>query len=226
MPFIIGGDSLNYSNMNKKELLKIRSELRNKAQTQMSRFDKLKGDDTILQKYQPYQLYLEISKKSSSGDRAIKGMRMNDTRNKVLADITMLDKILNQEASTVTGARKVFEKQIENHVERIQENAKERDVSFTKKELREMLKSKEFYKFLHSKQFKELQKVNKKASEEAIDFYVRNSKKYSMNKIYEHFNEFLNSEDEITVKEVFPTDLNESKYIKNKAKKRKGVRKS
>lgn len=223
MPFIVGGDSMNYSNMNKKELLKIRSELRNKAQTQMSRFDKLKGNDTILQKYQPYQLYLEISKKSGSGDRAIKGMQMNDTRNKVLSDIAMLDKILNQEASTVTGARKVFEKQIENHVERIQENAKERDVSFTKKELREMLKSKEFYKFLHSKQFKELQKVNKKASEEAIDFYVRNSKKYSMNKIYEHFNEFLNSEDEITIKEVFPTDLNESKYIKNKAKKRKRV---
>lgn len=223
MPFIIGGDSMNYSNMNKKELLKIRSELRSRAQTQMSRFDKLKGEDTILQKYQPYQLYLEISKKSASGDRAIKGMQMNDTRNKVLADISMLDKILNQEASTVTGARKVFKKQIENHVERIQENAKERDVSFTKKELREMLKSKEFYKFLHSKQFKELQKVNKKASEEAIDFYVRNSKKYSMNKIYEHFNEFLNSEDEITVKEVFPTDLNESKYIKNKAKKRKRV---
>lgn len=206
---------MNYSNMSKEELVKIRRDLRTVANRRMKNFEKLEGEEKILQKYQPYKLFLEHSRQTSSG-RVLSGMKRNDSRNKLLADIKLLEKMTNQETSTVTGARKVYKKQINTMAKRIASHT-----GMTKAQSRKMISDKRYYDFLHSRQFKELSKINKKASQEAIDFYVKNADKYSDKKILEHFDKFLQSDDEMTIKDVFPGDLKESKYLKARIKKGK-----
>ena len=206
---------MDYSKLSKQELSKIRSELRALANRRMANFEKLGNDDKMLKKYQPYKLFLENSRETTHG-RVISGMSRKDTRNKMLSDIHLLEKITSQETSTVTGARKVFNKQINRMARRV---AKNTGVSVG--EAKAMFTSQEYYDFLHSRQFKELSKINKKASQEAIDFYVRNADKYSDSDILKHFDEFLDSDDEMTIKDVFPGDLKESKYLKERIKKGK-----
>lgn len=206
---------MDYSKLSKQELSKIRSELRALANRRMANFEKLGNDDKMLKKYQPYKLFLEHSRETTHG-RVISGMSRKDTRNKMLSDIHLLEKITSQETSTVTGARKVFNKQINRMARRV---AKNTGVSVG--EAKAMFTSQEYYDFLHSRQFKELSKINKKASQEAIDFYVRNADKYSDSDILKHFDEFLDSDDEMTIKDVFPGDLKESKYLKERIKKGK-----
>lgn len=206
---------MDYSKLSKQELSKIRSELRQLANRRMANFEKLSDNDKMLKKYQPYKLFLEHSRETTHG-RVLSGMSRKDTRNKMLADIHLLEKITTQETSTVTGARKVFNKQISNMARRV---SKHTGVSVG--EAKAMFTSQEYYDFLHSRQFKELSKINKKASQEAIDFYVRNADKYADEDILKHFDEFLDSDDEMTIKDVFPGDLKESKYLKERIKKGK-----
>lgn len=206
---------MDYSKLSKQELSKIRSELRQLANRRMANFEKLGDDDKMIKKYQPYKLFLEHSRETTHG-RVLSGMSRKDTRNKMLSDIHLLEKITSQETSTVTGARKVFNKQINKMARRV---AKHTGVSVG--EAKAMFTSQEYYDFLHSRQFKELSKINKKASQEAIDFYVRNADKYSDSDILKHFDEFLDSDDEMTIKDVFPGDLKESKYLKERIKKGK-----
>lgn len=206
---------MDYSKLSKQELNKIRSELRATANRRMANFDKLDDSDKMIKKYQPYKLFLEHSRETTHG-RVLTGMSRKDTRNKMLSDIHLLEKITSQETSTVTGARKVFNKQISNMARRV---AKNTGVSVG--EAKAMFTSQEYYDFLHSRQFKELSKINKKASQEAIDFYVRNADKHSDEDILKHFDEFLDSDDEMTIKDVFPGDLKESKYLKDRIKKGK-----
>lgn len=206
---------MDYSKLSKQELSKIRSELRAVANRRMANFEKLGEADKMIKKYQPYKLFLEHSRETTH-TRVISGMSRKDTRNKMLSDIHLLEKITTQETSTVTGARKVFNKQISNMARRV---AKHTGVSVG--EAKAMFTSQEYYDFLHSRQFKELSKINKKASQEAIDFYVRNADKYSDSDILKHFDEFLDSDDEMTIKDVFPGDLKESKYLKDRIKKGK-----
>lgn len=206
---------MDYSKLSKEELVKIRRDLRAVANRRMKGFEKLEGEDEMLKKYQPYKLFLEHSRATTSG-RVISGMKRNDSRNKLLSDIKLLEKITNQETSTVTGARKVFKKQINTMSRKIAAHT-----GMSKAQARKAISDKRYYDFLHSRQFKELSKINKKASQEAIDFYVKNADKYSDKKILEHFDEYLKSDDEMTIKDVFPGDLKESKYLKEKIKKGK-----
>ena len=203
---------MDYSKLSKQELSKIRSELRQLANRRMANFEKLGDEDKMIKKYQPYKLFLEHSRETTHG-RVLSGMSRKDSRNKMLADIHLLEKITSQETSTVTGARKVFNKQINKMARRV---AKHTGVKVG--EAKAMFTSQEYYDFLHSRQFKELSKINKKASQEAIDFYVRNADKYTDSDILKHFDEFLDSDDEMTIKDVFPEDLKESKYLKKKGK--------
>ena len=204
---------MDYSKLSKQELAKIRSELRATANRRMANFEKLGKKDEMLKKYQPYKLFLEHSRKSTSG-RLLTGMKRNDSRNKMLSDIKLLEKITTQETSTVTGARKVFKKQMNVMARRVAAHT-----GMTKSEARIVLGSQRYYDFLHSREFKELSKINKKASQEAIDFYIKNADKYGDEAILEHFDEYLLSDDEMTIKDVFPGDLKESKYLKGKVKK-------
>ena len=206
---------MDYSKLSKQELSKIRSKLRAVAYRRMANFEKLGEEDKIIKKYQPYKLFLEHSRETTHG-RVISGMSRKDSRNQMLADIHLLEKITNQETSTVTGARKVFNKQINTMARRV---AKHTGVKVG--EAKAMFSSQEYYDFLHSRQFKEISKINKKASQEAIDFYVRNADKYADSDILKHFDKFLDSDDEMTIKDVFPEDLKESKYLKERIKKGK-----
>lgn len=206
---------MDYSKLSKQELSKIRSELRAVANRRMANFEKLPESDEMIKKYQPYKLFLEHSRETTHG-RVISGMSRKDSRNQMLADIHLLEKITSQETSTVTGARKVFNRQIGIMSRRVAKHT-----GITVGEAKEVVGSKAYYDFLHSRQFKEISKINKKASQEAIDFYVKQSPKYSDRKILKHFDKFLASDDEMTVKEVFPGDLKESKYLKARIKKGK-----
>lgn len=206
---------MDYSKLSKDELRELRRELIKVANRRMKGFEKLTGtDDEILQKYQPYQLFLEHSRQTTSG-RRITGMSRSDKRNAILQDVMMLEKMTSQETSTVTGARKVFAKQIRKQARKTSGHNKGRGPSY--QETKKYMSDKRYYDFLHSKAFKELSKISKKASEEAIDFYVRNAEKYSNKKIEEHFEMYLASDEEMTIKEVFPTSIKESKYLKNKS---------
>ena len=209
---------MDYSSMSKKELLERRRELKFQAEKQFNRFNKLKGKDKILQKYQPYQIFKEMSKKSKSGQRALQFSR-SDTRNKVLEDVVALENILSKETSTVTGARRVLKKQVSTMAKRVKiENAKRAKMEGieapkeSQADIEKILTSENYFKFLHSREFKELSKINKKASEEAIDFYVRNAK-WGIDKVIKHFKNFLESDDEMSIQEVFPTDVKESQYL-------------
>lgn len=206
---------MDYSKLSKQELSKKRSELRALANRRMANFEKLGEEDKMIKKYQPYKLFLEHSRETTHG-RVISGMSRKDSRNQMLADIHLLEKITNQETSTVTGARKVFNRQIGIMSRRVAKHT-----GITVGAAKEVIGSQAYYDFLHSRQFKEISKINKKASQEAIDFYVKQSPKYSDKKILKHFDKFLASDDEMTVKEVFPGDLKESKYLKAKIKKGK-----
>ena len=202
-----------YSKLSKKELEEVRRELIKVANRRMKNFEKLEGEEEILQKYQPYQLFLEHSRATTSG-RRLTGMSMKDSRNKMLQDVMMLEKMTSQETSTVTGARKVFDRQVRKQAKKTAGHNKGKGPTY--KETKEIMSDKRYYDFLHSKAFKELSAISKKASEEAIDFYVRNAEKYSNTEIEKHFNLFLESDEEVTLKEVFPKSMKESKYIQNK----------
>lgn len=213
---------MDLSNWNKRDLLELRNEMKFQAEKQLNRFNKLKGEDKILQKYSPYQLFLEHSKQSKSGDRALQFSR-NDTRNKIYADIQMLEKMIYSETSTVTGARQVFTKQVKKQARKVKAAQRKRaklsgDQSIVQKQsdIESAISSQEYFDYLHSREFKELQKISKKASEEAIEFYVNNIK-YGAEKIYKHFREFLDSDDPFTKKGVFPDSVEESNYIKHKS---------
>lgn len=215
---------MDLSNWNKRDLLELRNEMKFQAEKQLNRFNKLKGEDKILQKYRPYQLFLEHSKLSKSGDRALQFSR-NDTRNKIYSDIQMLEKMIYSETSTVTGARKVFNKQVKKQARKVKAAQKKRaklsgkpEIVQKQGEIEKVLGSQQYFDFLHSKEFKQLQKISKKASEEAIEFYVNNVK-YGAEKIYKHFQGYLNSEDPFTKKGVFPDNVKESTYFKHKGKK-------
>ena len=110
----------------------------------------------------------------------------------------------------------LFNKQINTMARRVAKHT-----GITVGAAKEVIGSQAYYDFLHSRQFKEISKINKKASQEAIDFYVKQSPKYSDRKILKHFDKFLASDDEMTIKEVFPGDLKESKYLKARIKKGK-----
>lgn len=209
-----------YSKYSKQELAEVRRELINKANRRMKNFEKLEGEEKILQKYQPYQLFLEHSRDTTSGKR-ITGMSMKDSRNKMLQDVLLLEKMANSETSTVTGARQVFARQIRKQARKTSGHNKGRGPTY--QETKKIMSDKRYYDFLHSKAFKELSAISKKASEEAIDFYVRNAEKYDNAEIEKHFEKYLESDDEMTIKEVFPRSLDESKYLKarNKTNKRR-----
>lgn len=200
-----------YTKLSKQELLERRRELKYQAETQFNRFSKLKGKDKILMKYQPYQIFKEMSRASKSGARALK-VSNKDTRNRVLEDIYTLENILSKETATVTGARRVFKKQVKNQARKIkaaQKMASKRSAAagdaptpvMNMPEIEKIISSNNYFKFLHSREFKELSKVNKKASEEAIEFYVKMAE-YGLDKILKKFNEFLNSDKPLT-KEMF-----------------------
>ena len=198
---------MDYSKLSKQELSKIRSELRATANRRMANFEKLGKKDEMIKKYQPYKLFLEHSRETTSG-RVLTGMKRNDSRNKMLSDIKLLEKMTTQETSTVTGARKVFKKQINEMSRRVA-----RHTGISKAQARIKLGSQRYYDFLHSKEFKELSMINKKASQEAIDFYIKNADEYGDDAIMQHFDKYLLSDDEMTIKDVFPDDLQESKYL-------------
>ena len=198
---------MDYSKYSKAELKERRSELKRQAEKQFNRFEKLSAEEQYLLKYQPYQMFKEHTHKSKSGQRAFK-FSAKDSRNKMLEDVTMLENMLNKETSTVTGARKVFNKQVKRKAKEIREEQKKaaeraraRGEAVPKVEkqssIEKKLSTKKFYTFLHSREFKELSKINKKASEEAVEYYVKNSK-YGTKKILEKFNEFLNSDKPFT----------------------------
>lgn len=205
---------MDYSKLSKDELKEVRRQLIKMANRRMKEFEKLTGtEEEILQKYQPYQLFLEHSRVTSSG-RRITGMSRSDKRNAILQDVNMLEKMVSQDTSTVTGARKVFARQIRKQAKRVAKANK--GIGPIYKETKKIMSDKRYYDFLHSKVFKNLSAISKKASEEAIDFYVRNAEKYDNKKIEEHFDLYLLTDDEMEMKKVFPKSLEESKYLENK----------
>lgn len=202
---------MDYSKLSKKELKERRSELKRQAEKQFNRFEKLSKEEQYLLKYQPYQLFKEHTKKAKSGDRAFK-FSSKDSRNKMLEDVVMLENMLNKETSTVTGARRVFKKQVNKKAHEIKEEqkkavarAREAGEPVPKVEsissIEAKLSTKEFYNFLHSAEFKEISKINKQASEEAVEFYVKMAK-WGAKKILNYFDDLLKSDNAIT-KEVF-----------------------
>lgn len=199
---------MDYSKLSKAELKERRSQLKRQAERQFNRFEKLSAEERYLLKYHPYQMFKEQTHKAKSRQRAFK-FSAKDSRNKMLEDVVMLENMLNKETSTVTGARRVFKKQVRKKAIEIREeqkNARERAIERGDAKLPEVekqsdiekkLSTQRFYKFLHSSTFKEIQKINKQASEEAVEFYVKHAKK-SNKKILEALDKFLSTDTPFT----------------------------
>lgn len=198
---------MDYSKLSKAELKERRSQLKRQAERQFNRFEKLSAEERYLLKYHPYQMFKEQTHKSKSGQRAFK-FSAKDSRNKMLGDIVMLENMLNKETSTVTGARRVYKKQVRNKAKEIREEqkkaaerarAKGEAVPKVEKQsdIEKKLSTQKFYKFLHSSTFKEIQKINKQASEEAIEFYVKHANKGNK-KVLEALDKFLSTDTPFT----------------------------
>lgn len=198
---------MDYSKLSKTELKERRSQLKRQAERQFNRFEKLSAEERYLLKYHPYQMFKEQTHKSKSGQRAFK-FSAKDSRNKMLEDVVMLENMLNKETSTVTGARRVYKKQVRNKAKEIREEqkkaverarAKGEAVPKVEKQsdIEKKLSTQKFYKFLHSSTFKEIQKINKQASEEAIEFYVKHSNKGNK-KVLEALDKFLSTDTPFT----------------------------
>lgn len=198
---------MDYSKLSKAELKERRSRLKRQAERQFNRFEKLSAEERYLLKYHPYQMFKEQTHKSKSGQRAFK-FSAKDSRNKMLEDVVMLENMLNKETSTVTGARRVYKKQVRNKAKEIREEqkkaaerarAKGEAVPKVEKQsdIEKKLSTQKFYKFLHSNTFKEIQKINKQASEEAIEFYVKHANKGNK-KVLEALDKFLSTDTPFT----------------------------
>ena len=198
---------MDYSKLSKAELKERRSQLKRQAERQFNRFEKLSAEERYLLKYHPYQMFKEQTHKAKSGQRAFK-FSAKDSRNKMLEDVVMLENMLNKETSTVTGARRVYKKQVRNKAKEIREEQKKAaERARTKGEtapkvekqsdIEKKLSTQKFYKFLHSSTFKEIQKINKQASEEAIEFYVKHANKGNK-KVLEALDKFLSTDTPFT----------------------------
>lgn len=198
---------MDYSKLSKAELKERRSQLKRQAERQFNRFEKLSSEERYLLKYHPYQMFKEQTHKSKSGQRAFK-FSAKDSRNKMLEDVVMLENMLNKETSTVTGARRVYKKQVRNKAKEIREEQKKAAERARAKgetapkvekqsDIEKKLSTQKFYKFLHSSTFKEIQKINKQASEEAIEFYVKHANKGNK-KVLEALDKFLSTDTPFT----------------------------